>query len=242
MRLDAEDREVTLPVLPLLVFSAETCVVTLCTVRTIFIARGRKGPAALIGFFEVSIWLFAIGKVMQNLGRPDCYLAFAFGFSLGNYLGVFIERKLAFGTVAVHITTRKEVGELVENLRSANYGVTTLDAHGATGPASVVFTVVNRKDLDNVQGIIESFDDRAFYSVGDLQTAAQGIFPRFSRGEMSALLTPLKLLRHVKAVSASGLSELPTPTVAGRRNPQAITHGSDCLRCPTDPGHHLVVG
>jgi uncharacterized protein YebE (UPF0316 family) len=228
--------------MPLLVFCAETCVVTLCTVRTIFIARGRKGPAALIGFFEVSIWLFAIGKVMQNLGRPDCYLAFAFGFSLGNYLGVLIERKLALGTVAVHITTRQEVGELVESLRSANYGVTTLDAQGTTGPARVVFTVVKRKELDNVQKIIKSFDDRAFYSVGDLQTAARGVFPSFSRGEMSALLTPLKLLRHLRPMPQSGLAEFPTPTVAGRRNAQATPHGADCLRRPADPGHHLVVG
>src|SRR5262249_46156258 len=67
------------PILPILVFLAETCVVTLSTVRTILLARGVKGLAALLGFFEVSIWLFAVAQVMQNLNHLDCALAFASG-------------------------------------------------------------------------------------------------------------------------------------------------------------------
>src|SRR5690242_4113418 len=98
----------TVPVLPALVFLAETCVITLATVRTIFIARGMKALAAGLGFFEVSIWLFAIGQVMQHLSSPDCYLAFASGFSLGNFLGVLLEKKLALGRVAVHMMTRRD--------------------------------------------------------------------------------------------------------------------------------------
>jgi len=72
-----------LPVLPLFIFAAEVCVVTLCTIRTIFVARGMKFLAPLLGFFEVSIWLFAIGAVMKNLNDIACYAAFAGGFPLG---------------------------------------------------------------------------------------------------------------------------------------------------------------
>ena len=64
-------------ILPLLVFCAETCVLTFATLRTICIARGKKIPAAALGFFEVSIWLFAVGQVMQNLSNLSCAAAFA---------------------------------------------------------------------------------------------------------------------------------------------------------------------
>jgi uncharacterized protein YebE (UPF0316 family) len=161
-------------ILPVLVFLSETCVVTLSTIRTIFIARGMKAPAAFLGFFEVSVWLFAIGQVMQNLNSPDCFLAFASGFSLGNFLGVLIEKKLALGSVAVHITTTKDACCLIEGLRSAGYGVTALDAQGMTGPVQVVFSVIPRKELGNVVALIKSFDPRVFYSVNDLQHAAAG--------------------------------------------------------------------
>src|SRR6516164_4217384 len=151
--------------LPALVFLAETCVVTLSTVRTICIGRGRKVWAALLGFFEVSIWLFAIGQIMQNLSDLGCYIAFASGFSLGNFLGIVIEKKLALGDVVVQITTKKSTRDLIEGLKAAGYGVTKLDAHGATGPVQVVFTVVKRKELDQVVLIIRGFDSKAFYSV-----------------------------------------------------------------------------
>ena len=166
-----------LSILPLLVFLAETCVVTLSTVRTICIARGRKVLASVLGFFEVSIWLFAIGQIMQNLSNVSCYLAFATGFSLGNFLGILIEKKLALGSVVVQITTKKIAADLVESLRSANYGVTTLDAQGSTGPVQVVFTVIKRKEFDKVIAINKSFDPKAFYAVNDLQSAAAGISP-----------------------------------------------------------------
>ena len=76
--------------LPLLIFVAEMCVVTISTVRIIAIARSLKALAAGLGFFEISIWLFAIGQVMSNLTDPACYAAFAGGFVLGNYLGILI--------------------------------------------------------------------------------------------------------------------------------------------------------
>ncbi len=166
-----------LSTLPVLVFFAETCVVTLSTVRTIFVARGWKVLAPLLGFFEVSIWLYAISQVIQNLTSPGCFLAFAGGFSLGNFLGVLIEQKLALGTVVVHITTREDPSDLIESLKLGGYGLTVLEAQGATGPVRVVFTVIKRKELANVVSIIKRFDPKAFYSVNDLQSAAEGISP-----------------------------------------------------------------
>src|SRR5215471_4871039 len=78
--------------LPLLVFVAELTVVTLSTLRIIFLSRGNKLLAPILGFFEVTIWLFAIGQVMQNLQDPGCFLGFAGGFTLGNFLGILIEK------------------------------------------------------------------------------------------------------------------------------------------------------
>jgi uncharacterized protein YebE (UPF0316 family) len=183
-----------LAILPVLVFLAETCVVTLSTVRTICITRGRKCLAATLGFFEVSIWLFAIGQIMQNLTDLGCYLAFASGFSVGNFLGVLIEKKLALGDVVVQITTKKNTAELVENLRAANFGVTTLDARGSTGPVQVVLTVIKRKQLQNVVAIIKNFDVKAFFAVNDLQSAAAGIFPAPTERAQSAVPKVLGLL------------------------------------------------
>jgi uncharacterized protein YebE (UPF0316 family) len=176
MTLDANDLT-----LALLVFVAETCVVTLATLRIIFISRGLKMLASVMGFFEITLWLFAIGQIMQNLEDVGCFLGFACGFTLGNYLGVLIEKKLALGTQVVRIITSKDADELVAGLREAGYGVTRIHAEGATGPVQIVFTVLKRKEVPLAVAVIKQFDRRAFYSVEDIQLAAAGVFPREGR-------------------------------------------------------------
>lgn len=159
------------------IFFAELCVVTLGTLRIIFVSKGQKILAPLLGFFEVSLWLFAIGKIMQNLGDPACYVAFAGGFATGNFIGILIEEKLALGTSVVRIITHRPAEPLIEGLKAAGFGVTSVGARGATGPVQIVFTVVRRKELDEVVGIVKQFDPKAFYSVDGLQAAAEGVFP-----------------------------------------------------------------
>src|SRR4051812_12393994 len=153
-------------------------VVTLSTLRTIFIARGMKYLAPVLGFFEVSIWLFAIGSVMKNLADVRCALAFASGFTLGNFLGMLIEQSLALGTVVVRTITPRDPTPLVDALRAANYGVTCLPGQGATGPVQVVFTIVPRRELADVVALLRRFDPDMFYTVDSLQTAQAGVAPR----------------------------------------------------------------
>jgi uncharacterized protein YebE (UPF0316 family) len=165
------------PTLPLFVFLAEVTVVTLSTMRTIFIARGRKFLAPVLGLFEVSIWLFAIGQVMQNLSDLRCFVAFATGFSVGNFLGILLEKKLAIGNLVVNVISHRDAAALIESLKLAKYGVTSIGAQGAKGPVQVVTTVIKRKELGNVLTLIKRFDAKAFYSVNEIQAAASGIFP-----------------------------------------------------------------
>jgi uncharacterized protein YebE (UPF0316 family) len=172
---------VTVYLLPLIIFLAELCVVTLMTVRLIAVARGLKRLAAVIGFFEISIWLFTIGQIMGRLSDPLCWLAYAGGFTLGNFLGVTIDEKLALGTVLVRLITPREPLELIEALSAANHGVTRQDGHGASGPVRVVLTVVKRKELPQVLALIQRYEPTGFYAVEELQTASRGVFPLRSR-------------------------------------------------------------
>jgi uncharacterized protein YebE (UPF0316 family) len=166
-----------MPWLLLFIFFAEMCVVTLCTLRTIFITRGMKTLAPMLGFFEVLTWLFAIGEVMKNLSDFRCSLAFALGFTAGTFLGMLIEQALALGSVIVRTITHKDADALVQELRAANYGVTRLPGEGATGPVQMVFTVVPRAELSMVIAILKRFDPDVFYSVDALQSTASGVAP-----------------------------------------------------------------
>jgi len=196
--------------LPLLVFVAEMCVVTLCTIRIIFVSRGMKGLASVLGFFEICIWLFAIGQIMQNLTNVGCYLAFAAGFTSGNYLGILIEKKLAIGTLVVRTITNRDAGDLIERLKLAGYGVTTIDAQGTTGPVKIVFTVIKRKELPNVVALVQAFDQRAFYAVDEIREAAAGVFPCGNTRRRCGISRLLRVAYPRDTI------ELPNPATAAR--------------------------
>lgn len=164
-------------ILPLLIFTARILDVSIGTIRIIYVSRGYKYLAPLLGFFEVLIWLLAITQIIQNLTNFAYYVAYAGGFAMGNFVGIILEGKLAMGTLAVRIFTIKGAGDLVERLKRAGYGVTIINAEGATGDVKIVFTVIKRKDLQNVVELINEYNPKAFFSIEEVRSASEGIFP-----------------------------------------------------------------
>ncbi|UCF00504.1 MAG: DUF2179 domain-containing protein [Planctomycetota bacterium] len=167
----------TFVILPILIFVARICDVTIGTIRIIFVSRGQKYLAPLVGFFEILIWLVAIGKVMQNLNNVFCYVAYAGGFAAGNFIGIYIEEKIAMGTLVIQIITRKDASELIKNLKLKGYGTTSIPAEGSTGRVHIIYTVIKRSSLTEVVEIIKRFNPKAFYSIEDVKFVKEGIFP-----------------------------------------------------------------
>ncbi len=96
---------------------------------------------------------------------------------MGNFVGIYIEDKMAIGTLVVRIITKKDASALIEALKSRNYGITIVDAQGATGSVKLIFTVIKRKDIDEVVSLIKHFNPKAFFSIEEVRAASEGIFP-----------------------------------------------------------------
>jgi uncharacterized protein YebE (UPF0316 family) len=175
--IDIDSETFTLIVVPILIFLARLVDVSFGTMRIIFVSRGMKHIAPIFAFFEIIIWLFAISQIMQHLNSILYYLAYAFGYATGTYIGILIEEKMAIGRVIVRIITKKDATELVEALRSTGYGVTSFDGHGATGDVKLVYVTVERKDLDDILAIVKKFNPKAFFSIEGVRLANEGTFP-----------------------------------------------------------------
>ena len=173
--------------LPLLIFAARVADVSIGTVRGIFISRGLKYIAPIVGFFEVLIWLLAMGQIMKNLSSPVCYLAFAGGFATGNFVGIWIAEKLSLGQVLIRVITQKDASGLVECLNLSNYGVTSVDGHGTAGEVKVVFTIVPRREVPCIVELIKQFNPQAFYSIEEVGFVERGIFPAKRAGDFFGL-------------------------------------------------------
>lgn len=171
-------------ILPFLIFLARMSDVTLATLRNIFLSKTIKYIVPFIGFVEVLIWLLAISQIMKNMHNPICFIAYATGYSMGIYLGIKIEERLALGLQVMRIITQKDSEELIKSLVDHSFGITTIDGHGAKGPVKIILTVIKRKDINIVRNLIELNHPTAFYSVEDIRTVSRGVFPQTGQGRL----------------------------------------------------------
>lgn len=160
-------------IIPLLIFLARICDVTLGTLRIVFISKGDKIIAPILGFLEVLIWLVAITQVMENLNNVASYLAWAGGFATGNFLGLRVEQKLALGQMVVRVITVEPADKLIDRLKGRGYRLTCIDARGTRGKVNLLFLIVKRKKLQEVLDIIRDFNPMAFYSVEDVRSVSE---------------------------------------------------------------------
>jgi len=166
----------TYVLMPVLIFLARICDVSIGTMRIIFVSKGKRNIAPVLGFFEVLIWITAISKIMQNLDNYINYIAYAAGFATGNYVGMIIEEKLAMGILMVRIFAHERGPELVQTLNGNGYGATVVEAHGAREKVHLIYTIVQRNELDSVLKVITTFNPKAFFTIEDIKAANEGIF------------------------------------------------------------------
>lgn len=162
--------------MPLLIFLARICDVSIGTLRIIFVSKGKRNIAPFLGFFEVLIWITAISKIMQNLDNYVNYIAYAAGFATGNFVGMIIEEKLAMGILMIRVFAHERGSELVQILNGNGYGATVVQAAGAREKVELIYTIVRRNELGSVLNLINGFNPNTFYTIEDVKSVNEGIF------------------------------------------------------------------
>ena len=196
-------------ILPVLIFLSRIADQSIGTMRLIFLSKGYRFIAPLLGFFEVIIWLVAVSQIMKHLDNVICYIAYGAGldnvicyiaygagFAMGNFIGMTLEERISIGSVLVRIIPTVNSDVLIERLRDKNFGLTTIDAEGSQGSVRVFISIINRKDLKEYISIINEINPKAFYTIEDVRTINQGIVRHNPR--ISILNSMRKSFRNIK--------------------------------------------
>jgi uncharacterized protein YebE (UPF0316 family) len=146
--------------------------VSIGTIRTIMTIQGRRGLAITLAMFELTIWVFVVSRVINEISKQPVYgVAYAIGFALGTYIGMTIEQRLALGRQVVRIITRQGP-ELAQALRATGLLVTQFDGYGRDGPVQELFIEVERKQTRKVIARARELDPKCYYMVDDIRTAS----------------------------------------------------------------------
>jgi uncharacterized protein YebE (UPF0316 family) len=159
--------------LPLMIFAARVCDVTLGTMRIIFTSRGMRNWAPVLGFVETFIWIIAVSSIVKHAQNVAAYVGYAGGFATGTFVGMLIESRLAMGTLTIRAIIRRDPKELLQNLLDAGFGITTVDGRGATGDVKIIYSTVKRADLPVVIDIFHRVLPGAFLSIDEVRSTEQ---------------------------------------------------------------------
>ncbi len=147
--------------------------VSCSTIRTLMLVKGKRKIAAGIGLLEATVYVLALSKVMSNINSIPNIVAYAVGFSSGNYIGSLIEDKIAIGTIMLQVIPSR-IDNIAIDLRNMGYGVTVINGMGKDGPREVFIISANRKDLPNIYKYFKEKDGHAFITVLDTRDIRGG--------------------------------------------------------------------
>jgi uncharacterized protein YebE (UPF0316 family) len=160
----------------LVIFGLRVSDMTCDTLRMLFVVRGRKGIAWVLGFVQSFIFVIAITTVLQHLDNPLNVVGYAAGFATGIVVGMFIEERLAIGHVKISIVTQQSGRVLSQLLRDSGFGVTEIPARGRDGLVSMLSVSVLRKDVSRVEDIVHTTDAQAFVISEDVRPLHRGFW------------------------------------------------------------------
>lgn len=162
--------------MPLVIFLLRVSDMSLDTLRVLFVVRGRRPLAWLLGFCQSALWVVAITSVLSHLDNLWNVVGYAGGFATGNVVGMMLEERLAIGHGHLRIISSRRGSAIAEALRAAGYAATELPGRGRDGTVTVINCSVRRRDIEPVRRRVAEIDPDAFVTVEEVRPLHRGFW------------------------------------------------------------------
>ena len=148
-------------ILCLKIFFVRILDVSLGTIRTMFVVRGKKLISSMIGFFEILVWFLVVKEALQTESNSIFIaISYSLGFATGNYIGALLSDKLITGNVSVQVFTNNN--NLEKILREHGYGVSSVVYTGYEEEAHkhMLFINVDKKKEKALRELIKKYETK----------------------------------------------------------------------------------
>lgn len=163
----------------LLIMLARMVDVTIGTLRVISVIDGRMKTSFLLGFLEVAIWLSVISLTLAKIQEnPWLGLFFALGFSIGNVLGILVERRIPLGNLTLRAVGGDEIRALAKQLHELGLRTTVLKGEGRDGERNMLFCFMPKRAFGEVMPLLKPLRESIFYTLDYGGTSNKVLMPR----------------------------------------------------------------
>ncbi len=146
----------------LIIFIARIVDVSLGTIRVNMIVRRKKILAAIIGFFEVAIFISIIVRIINEVDNIFGILSYAAGFAVGTVIGIMISEKLSRDLISTNIISKNHSDDIKEVLKEQGYGITCYAGKGIEGEVEIINVVCSQSNMKLMHKLVYGIDPGAF--------------------------------------------------------------------------------
>ena len=160
------------------IFLARIVDVSLGTIRTVLVVKGKSITPAIVAFFEVLIW-FVVAREALNTDLISILIPifYALGYAIRSYFGTFIISKVVDGLIGVQVITKSTNNKMLKEMRNQGFGVSVVDLkkNNDNHKKDMLIIELNKKRLKELTHIIRTNDPDAFVVINETKYVQNGL-------------------------------------------------------------------
>lgn len=154
------------------IFFARILDVSIGTVRTYFIVKGKKTIAALLAFIEIFIWFYAAREALNTeINSLFIVISYAGGYASGTYLGTIINEIFISGYVSIQVITSTIKNKEIEEIKKNGFGISIVKT---IDNKNMLFIETSKKRVNTCLKLLQKLDHKSFIIINDSKIAYNG--------------------------------------------------------------------
>ena len=163
------------------IFCGRLIDVTLSTLQTMLLVKGKRNLATIIGFIDVLVWFIVVREALNTeVESIWIALSYAGGFAAGTLFGSIISKKVIKGTVGVQVITKNTKNKVINAIKKSGFSATYVECKGIHKEDTnyLIGAQVDNKKLEEFKSLITSIDENAFITVTESKEIMNGYFSK----------------------------------------------------------------
>ncbi len=153
--------------------------VSLSTMNTLYIVKGKRITATIIGFIDILIWFLIVKEALSD-PKSSIWIALSYagGYAVGTYFGSIFAGLLIKGTTQVNVVTKNEDNKVTETIKENGYGASIVPCYGLNSEEEsiMIFAQVDNRKVNEFKKLIKKIDPHAFVTITESKENLNGYF------------------------------------------------------------------
>ncbi|MBO6145927.1 MAG: DUF2179 domain-containing protein [Bacilli bacterium] len=161
------------------IFCGRLIDVTLSTLQTMLLVKGKRNLATIIGFIDVFIWFIVVREALNtDIKSIWIALSYAGGYAAGTFTGSNLAKRVISGTVGVQVITKNKDNKVISAIKASGFSATYVECKGIheEDTSYLIGAQVDNKKLDEFKALVTNVDKNAFITVTESKENLNGYF------------------------------------------------------------------